>query len=203
MIRINLLPFRAARRKENLRQHLTIFALSIVMVSLLLLLVSRNLSAQVEDLNIELESTNKEFSKFQKKNFEIAGIKRELKILNDKIGVIETLESNREGPVRLLDAMTGMVIPRRMWFTSLEEKQSVEAEDVKTTTLRIDGLALDNKTVAEFMERLEGSKLFSSVNLMNLQQEKKTGDLNLKEFQIDCKKVSVEPIAAKDGADKK
>lgn len=199
MIRINLLPFRAARRKENIRKQLTMFFLSLILVTLVCWYYSGKLGTRVEDLNGKLENTRKEFLTYQKKNFEIAKIKRELNVLNNKIGVIETLESNREGPVRLLDAMTEIVIPKRMWFTRLQERETVESPEKTTTTINIDGLALDNKTVADFMERLEASNLFSSVNLQTLQQKKSGDDLNLKRFQINCTKV---PLKTTDPADK-
>lgn len=203
MIRINLLPFRAARRKENVRKQLTMFFLSLILVTCACWFYSRALSAQVEDLNGKLENTRKEFLTYQKKNFEIAKIKRELNILNSKIDVIETLESNREGPVRLLDAMTEIVIPRRMWFTRFQELETVESPEKTTTTINIDGLALDNKTVADFMERLEASNLFSSVKLQTVQQKKSSDDLDLKRFQISCTKAPLETTTPVDKADKK
>jgi type IV pilus assembly protein PilN len=71
-------------------------------------------------------------------------------------------------------------VAKRMWFTKLE---------VKGNTVDIQGIALDNKTVADFMVRLQKSGLFSSVNLKTLkaQEVQKT---NLKSFQIRCTNVS-------------
>ena len=87
---------------------------------------------------------------------EIADIKKKLEIIRKKTVFIKNLEQNRKSSVILLDTMTGMVIPGRMWFTSLSDiSDSVE----------INGLALDNKTMADFMINLEGSKLFSNVSL--------------------------------------
>jgi type IV pilus assembly protein PilN len=80
-----------------------------------------------------------------------------------------------------------MVVPKRMWFTRLEEKD---------TTVKIDGIALDNKTVADFMVRLQGSGLFKSVNLKTLKQKDFEGN-NLKSFQINCVKMPVEKPAKK------
>ncbi len=57
-------------------------------------------------------------------------------------------------------------------------------------TVEIHGLALDNKTVADFMIQLEGSKLFSSVNLKTLKQQA-IKDVVLKNFEISCRKIVV------------
>jgi type IV pilus assembly protein PilN len=65
-----------------------------------------------------------------------------------------------------------------MWFTNMESRQK---------SVRIAGIALDNKTVADFMVRLEKSGLFSDVDLKTLKQ-RKVGKSNLKSFQISCRK---------------
>ena len=94
---------------------------------------------------------------------------------------METLEANRFEPTRLLDVMTQVIVPKRMWFTSLESKD---------TNVRINGIALDNKTVADFMIRLEQTGLFSEVDLNTLKQHK-VEKSNLKSFQISCVKKSL------------
>ncbi|MFQ5484405.1 MAG: PilN domain-containing protein, partial [Desulfobacterales bacterium] len=56
----------------------------------------------------------------------------------------------------------------------------------------INGIALYNKTIADFMTRLEGSKLFSSVNLKSIRQQNiKRVNLNLKRFAIISNKAGV------------
>jgi type IV pilus assembly protein PilN len=94
---------------------------------------------------------------------------------------------DRKRPVKLLDTMTQVVVPKRMWFTSLTSGNS---------TVGINGIALDNKTIADFMTRLEGSKLFSAVNLKSIRQQKRA-NLNLKRFAITSTKVGVKQTPAK------
>ena len=191
MIKINLLPFRAARKKENVRKQVSIFLLSLLLLFILMTVYHFNLSIKIGDLKKEIEETNKELVTYDKINTEIATLKKNLEMLNNKIQVIHTLDLNREAPVRLLDALTEMIVPKRMWFTRLEEKKSEETPEKKADALIIKGLALDNKTVADFMTHLETAKLFSNVNLITLQQEKekKEGQLNLKDFEILCQKT--------------
>jgi type IV pilus assembly protein PilN len=138
------------------------------------------LNNKIDVCNVKVENIKNKLSKYNKIIKEITDIKNRLNILNKKTGVIKNLELNRKEPVRLLDTMTFMVIPKRMWFTSLEAKKEV---------VTIKGFALDNKTVADFMTRLEGSKLFDSVNLRNLKQETYNKYTNLKGFVIFCNKM--------------
>jgi len=180
MIKVNLLPYRAARKKENIRLQVSTFFLSIIFVTLSMYYYNISLNNKINDYTVKIENIKKELSKYNKIIKEITGIKNRLGVLNKKTGVIKNLELNRKEPVRLLDTMTFMVIPKRLWFTNLEAKEKV---------VTIKGFALDNKTVADFMTRLEGSKLFDSVNLRNLKQETYNKYTNLKGFVISCNKI--------------
>ena len=181
MIRINLLPFRAARKKENIRRQVSIFFLSFFLIFIVLFYYNINLNSQISDLNKNIEKTKKEVAKYKKINKEIASIKKELETLKQKTNVIKRLEKNRFEPVRLLDTMSMKIIAKRMWFKSLKSDDK---------TVGISGIALDNKTVADFMTRLQNSGLFSSVKLKTI-KKMKVKDTNLKSFQISCNKISL------------
>ena len=178
MIRINLLPFRAARKKENIRRQVSIFMLSLAFMLIVLFYYNWSLGSKISGLNAKINQTQTELKKYNKINKEIASIKKKLSNLKKKMAVMDTLEANRFEPTRLLDVMTQVIVPKRMWFTSLESKNK---------TVKINGIALDNKTVADFMVRLEESGLFSEVDLKTLKQ-RKVRKSNLKSFQINCKK---------------
>ena len=184
MIRINLLPFRAARKKENIRRQVSIFLLSLAFLLIILFYYNWTLGNQVDNLNAKIKQTKAELNKYEKINKEIAEIKKKLSNLKKKMAVMETLEANRFEPTRLLDMMTQVVVPKRMWFTRMESKDS---------SVKISGIALDNKTVADFMVRLEKSELFSDVDLNTLKRQK-VDSSNLKSFQISCvKKPNTKP----------
>jgi len=151
MIRINLLPFRAARKKENVRRQASVFFLSFFLVVIVLGYLHISLGNKISSLKAKIETTKKEVAKYEKINKEIASLKKKLEILKKKTSVIESLEKNRFEPVRLLDTMSLKVIAKRMWFKSFKSSAK---------TVEIDGIALDNKTVADFMTRLQGSGLF-------------------------------------------
>ena len=181
MIRINLLPFRAARKKENIRRQVSIFLLSLAFLLIILFYYNWNLGHKIDGLNANIKQTKSELNKYDKINKEIAEIKNKLSNLKKKMAVMKTLESNRFEPTRLLDTMTQVTVPKRMWFTSLESKDN---------KVSIAGIALDNKTVADFMVRLEQTGLFSDVDLNTLKQ-RKVEKSNLKSFQISCVKKSL------------
>lgn len=176
MIRINLLPFRAARKKENIRRQLSVFFLSLILLLAGVFAVHWWLTGRVSRLEAKLSKTQQELDKYNQINKEIAEIKKKLENLNKKMAVMSELERNRHEPTRLMDAMTQVVVEKRMWFTRLEEKDQA---------ININGIALDNKTVADFMVRLEKCGLFSSVNLKTLKQTE-VQNSPLKSFEILC-----------------
>jgi type IV pilus assembly protein PilN len=186
MIRINLLPFRSSRKKENIRRQLSVFLLSIVLTMIGLFGVSLFLDNRVEELTQRIGSTKAELAKYDKINKEIAEIKKKLDNLNKKMAVIRELEVSRYEPVRLMETITQVLIEKRMWLTALK---------YNTRDVNVSGLALDDKTVADFMLRLEGCGLYSKVDLKGLKQVE-IQKTQLKSFEVSCvRKPIVAPEA--------
>jgi type IV pilus assembly protein PilN len=185
MIRINLLPFRAARKKENVRRQVSVFLLSLVLVSILAVIVHVWLNNRIAGLNEQIASTKTQVAKYNKINAEIGEIKKKLAVLDKKIQVIQTLDRNRKAPVRLMDSMTQLVVANRMWFTRM---------DFKDDAIKLDGIALDNQTVADFMTRVQEFPDYQEVKLASIKQERYTNkDLNLKRFGVTFKKAAPKP----------
>ncbi len=138
-----------------------------------------NLSSKIGRLDDKIKATKADLQRYNDINKEIARIKQNLETLRKKMAVIEQLEANRHAPLRLMDTMTQVLVAKRMWFTKME---------VKGNRVDIQGIALDNKTVADFMVRLQKSGLFSSVNLKTLKRQE-VQKTNLKSFHISCTKA--------------
>ena len=176
MIRINLLPFRAARKKENVRRQVSIFLLSFILVAMAVVLFNFRLSSKIDRLETTIADTKAQLEKYNKINKEIEDIKLALDVLNRKIMIVATLEANRRDSITLLDAMTRLIMVDRMWFTLLRTKESF---------VDVTGIALDNRTVADFMTRLQQSPYYDDVVLKTIKQEQIAGkDLNLKNFNV-------------------
>jgi type IV pilus assembly protein PilN len=184
MIRINLLPYRAARKKENIRIQVNVFLGSVFIVLLLMVWFNAILGGDIKDLNTEIASTREQVAKYKKINAEIAEIKKKLAVLDRKIKVIESLEANRKAPVQNLDSLYQLLVEKRMWYNQLQEKGD---------TFSLNGIALDNHTVADFMTRVEKSDRFQNVRLSSIKQfELKGRDLKLKQFEVTFQTKSVE-----------
>ena len=141
MIRINLLPFRADRKKENIRRQVSLFFLSMVLVLIIAFYYNWTLDSKIKKFNKKIKTTNAELKKYNEINKEIARIKQNLENLRKKMAVIEQLESDRHAPVVLLDTMTQVLVSKRMWLTELA---------VQDRSVRITGIALDEKNSGGF-----------------------------------------------------
>ncbi len=178
MIRINLLPYRTARKKENVRRQLSVLFSSLFLVIILMFYANIRLNGEIKEVNDNIQRTKTEIAKYEKINKEIAEIKSKLEVLKTKMKVISDLEADRYEPVRLMDAMTILIVPNRMWFVSF---------DTTGKTVNLSGVAVDSQTVADFMTRLEGSKLFETVNLKTIKKQM-VRQASLKYFEISCNK---------------
>ncbi|MBC2716769.1 MAG: pilus assembly protein PilN [Desulfobacteraceae bacterium] len=178
MIRINLLPYRAARSKENIRKQVSIFLLSFVLLIVVLGVFNSYLSSREEKLSNNLDNLKKEVAIYEEKARQVEEIKKKLDTLNKQIEIVNQLKEYREKPPKLLAKMTETIIPGRMQLTRLISDDA---------NLTLEGVALDNETVAVFMLRLERSGLFSDVDLASSQQVNKY-NVDMKQFNIKCKK---------------
>ncbi|UCD31084.1 MAG: PilN domain-containing protein [Desulfobacterales bacterium] len=198
MIKINLIPFREIEKKENIRRQVTIAILSVILVMMVMAYYHMSLKNTIVKMTDKIESTKIELAAAEKEAKQVDIIKQELNKLNSKINVIKTIEANRKASIKLLDHMTKMVDEqtsavasgaapdeigkpiKRLWFTSFS---------ANGPNININGIALDNKTVADFMTRLEVSKAYNNVTLNTLKKAS-INNLNLKSFVITCQKAS-------------
>ena len=230
MIRINLLPFRNARQKENIKQQVSIFLLLIILIAIPLFWYNFRLEGKIEALDEQILYTQKEITKYKKIAMESEALKKKIAILKTKLKIIDNLEKSQQTAFHLMDTMTAMVVEKKMWFNRLEameksppppsaepqkakgkkkkannkEKKVQPSAEIKQPEIdvEIDGIALDNQTVADFMTRLEDNNLFANIRLINLKLEtmkqgKGQEDINLRNFQVHCKGIPEKSEAKK------
>lgn len=182
MIRINLLPFRAARKKENIRQQIVFFLVILAITLVVLFFINGSLGNKVSALTEKVEETRTALLREEAKAKEVDRIQQQIDTLNKKLAVIGTLENNRTEALDFMTQMSQIIVAKRMWLTSIQNQMD---------TVNIAGKALDNKTVADYMTNLENSGLFASVDLDALQMET-IKDIKMKSFSISCKKITPE-----------
>jgi len=182
MIRINLLPFRAERKKENIRRQISVYVLSLVLLLMgagyLFLSLNRTLAA----LEVDKAAKEKEFASYSKTNKEIEQLKSKITEIKTKLDVIQTLEKNKKGPIQLLQEIAQAVPKERLWLDAMNEKGGI---------LSLSGTAMDNDTVALFMTNLEKSEHISNIDLQSTKLSYLSNyKLNVINFVLTCKTYS-------------
>lgn len=158
MIRINLLPFRAARKKENVKRQITFFVLVVFLLLAGMAYYFFQLNSQLATLKEEEGRLRAELATFQETIKRINELEKKIKEIRTKLEVIKTLEKNKTGPVLLLDEIATAVPKDKLWLNSFTESKGV---------LTLTGTAMDNETVALFMTNLEKSEHIVGVDLEN------------------------------------
>jgi len=182
MIRINLLPFRAARTKENIKRQISIYVLTLVFVFAVMLLVFLQLNGRLRAVRAEKDTAQRQLATYAQTTKKITLLKNQINEIRSKLNVIRDLEKKKTGPVRLLDEIAEAIPKNRLWLRSLDEKQG---------TLMLRGTAMDNETVALFMTNLEKAEHITTVDLKSttlkyLDKYK----LNVVDFDLACKTYS-------------
>lgn len=127
------------------------------MLGVLALLGYQQTSHRTE-LQAETVRLTQEKEKYSKIIAKIEKIKKEQAVIEAKLLVIKGLKFTSQLPARVLDEIANLTPSDRLWLTAL---------DYSGATLVIAGTALDNATIAEYMNRINQSALFLGAELKN------------------------------------
>ena len=179
MIRINLLPFRAARKRENIRKQVTVSALIVVFCSLVMVYLFIDVADDLSTAKETEERKKAELATFQKTLKDIKQLEKQIKEIETKLGVIKELEKGKTGPVRLLDQISQAVPKDKLWLKTFDENKG---------SLNLTGTAMDNETVALFMDNLKNSEHITSVELQGVTlRDLPEFGLKVSDFGLRCK----------------
>lgn len=195
MIRINLLPFRAARKKENIKRQITVYGLVIVLLFTVMAYYFLQLNSTLANLKEKEKSITAELRTYQSTVKKINQLEKKIKEIKSKLAVIQRLEQNKTGPVHLLEEITLAVPKDKLWLSGFTESKG---------SLKLTGTAMDNETVALFMTNLEKSAYITRVELegtklRNINKYK----LRVSDFVLNCKTYAYKPPQKKKAPPKK
>ncbi len=137
-------------------------------------LVAYRQASRITELQTESAQLKKETDELQTVVDLIANLKKKQKVIEDKMKVIKDLKSASQLSPRVLDEIANLTPADRMWLTSLEYTNN---------TINLSGTALDNATIAEYMNRVGTSDYFLAAELKNSSLIK-IGNQKLKSFSM-------------------
>lgn len=175
MIKINLLPVRATKKKETAKQQLLIFVASLVIVLALAAVVYSMTLIKIKSAKNDIEKSNQEIQRLKTVIGEIDNIKKLQEEVKKKLDVLNRLRKEKTGPAIRLAKLSDAT-PEKLWLTKYVES----GENVS-----IAGIAFNEELIAAFMRNLQSSGEFANVELQVSEQTELSG-VKAKKFDITC-----------------
>lgn len=177
MIKINLLPGQRAQtgpKQLDVRVEAAAIAGLLVLTIAGCLYYSSTLDAEIEMKQQEKQEKEKQLVALKEKIKKVEDFEQKKKLLEDKNKIIDQLEKSRGGPVRVMDYVSQSLDPLKLWLVSM----SVKGNDVE-----LDGRALTNDDVVEFVNNLRRTDFFGSIRLSETRSATE-GKTNLFHFKL-------------------
>jgi type IV pilus assembly protein PilN len=177
MIRINLLSTpraKAVQKQWDVRLELISAVVVLILTVAGWMFYGETLESDIADKQHEKQGKEKEVALLKDRVKQVQDFERTKKLLEDKNRVIDELEKSRAGPVQVLDHVSHSLEPLNIWLVRLT---------VKGTNVELEGKALTNDDVVEFVNNLRRAEYFSNIRLL----ESKSGTeakLNLYQFKL-------------------
>lgn len=173
MIRVNLLPVRASKKKETARQQISIAILCVIGVLVVGLALYGMLLAKISTAKTQIESSENELKALKSKIGTIDNLKKLQAEVKKKLDVLNTLRRGKTGPAARLAALSDSV-PEKVWLTKYTENGN---------SVAVSGYALSEELIAIFMKNLQATGAFSNVELQ-VSEQSETGGVKAKRFDL-------------------
>jgi len=178
VIRINLIPYRDARRRRQILEHVgyffAVFALSVALIMVAHSVTSMQLS-DLQEQTAELTAQNKVLKEKIGKIEHLDALRADVE---RKLEIVDRLQEGRFHSLKTLHEIA-QLIPRNVWLTSITDN---------TTEISLVGMAESNKAVANFMRQLDQSAIFSNVKLLAINRID-TGGIPVRQFSINLSRI--------------
>ncbi|MEN6439998.1 MAG: PilN domain-containing protein [Syntrophobacter sp.] len=179
MIQINLLPVRVQKKQDQARQLLLAYlaTVGILIFGIGYLWVSNEM--EIDSLKGRVDRVKGEVAKYAKFEAALDQIKKKKELVDKKRQIITDLQKDRDTVVRMLALLSVQVPPEKVWLEKLLQTGN---------TMTLDGVALSNEAIVEFMRNLESSPYIEkgTINLVHSKQST-IKDMKLREFQVTYK----------------
>lgn len=174
MILINLLPVRHLKKRARARSEAIVFVSVFVLICAVL-------GGWVLKLNIDVKQMQTEVARLQKKKQSYDATLREIKQIEaqkeklfEQIEAIKQLKAKSQVSVHVLDEIARATPPNGVWLTSLKQSGA---------SLTLAGTALDNTTIASYMNKLSDSPYIQGTTL-GTSSQKVVANRNLQTFTL-------------------
>ncbi len=157
MIRINLLPVKRSRKRDQAAREGAIGGGVVAFVLVILYVWYLVMGSKISAADERIAKTQSEIKRIEQDIVKVDEFKKKKRELENKLTVIDDLKAKKTGPVKLLDELAANV-PKKVWLQSFDEKNGV---------MILEGGAGDNDDLSDFLAYLtKRSHFFSKVALV-------------------------------------
>jgi len=161
MIRINILPHRDEEMQLDAKLHLGIIVFIIFFTMSALYIVNDFSSNNLDEIKLHLSRVNDENALLKRKIGKIRYLNKLRHEVEYKLGIIETLQDGRFRTIKTLNSISKSM-PKGVWMTDFSDSERL---------LYVDGVAINNEVVADFLRGLEKSPDIENVSLTIIQRK--------------------------------
>ena len=160
MIRINLLS--AGPKGRQAKPQYDVRAQVLLGIGLLVITLSAcwwysaSLDDEIAARQTEKSEKEKQVAQLQEQVKQASDFEQRKKQLEDKNRIIDQLEKSRVGPVKVMDHVSHSLEPLKLWLVRV---------GVAGQSIEVEGRALTNDDVVEFVNNLRRTDYFSDINL--------------------------------------
>ena len=175
MIKINLLPVRAAKKKETALQQITIFCISLALVFVVVGALYAVRLGQISSTKNDISAANNKINELKVRIGKLEELKTLKEQVKKKLDVLAQLRKNKTGPAQRLATISD-ITPDQLWLTTY-----VESGD----NVKMAGIAYTEDLIAQFMRSIQASNDFTGVELI-VSEQKEIAGTKLKSFELSC-----------------
>jgi type IV pilus assembly protein PilN len=161
MAHINLLPWREGRRAEHKKNYLTLLTVLALSAIGLMLAAGNVLEKMTDNQNYRNNFVEQQTALLDQQIEQIKNIKKDKEAIEQRMALIEQLESSRNAVPIVLDELVRLV-PHGLSFRSFSRQGNL---------IEILGVSESNNRLADFMRQLEESSVFSSGELSSIKAD--------------------------------
>lgn len=171
MIRINLLP--SPEKKPRIVYDLYLFVFLLVITSLILGGLFYLTQKRIWDLERQISEKKSQIQSMEPIHKEYMAMEREKKEIEQRLKVVESIKKGRALPARILFDLSSLV-KETVWLKTLKKAEG---------KLTIEGCAMENESIADFIEQLLKLPYVKNAELMKIEEIVEEG-LPVKKFLI-------------------
>jgi type IV pilus assembly protein PilN len=183
MIRINLLPVRAVKKRELGVQVVTLLGLVVVATLVANYFWYDSRESARQQSKARTTATQAKIAELEKVIGEVNNINQRKAEVERKLAVLDELRRGRSGPVRMMDAFS-LAMPKKLWVKSFTEQSN---------NVSLAGGAFSHDDVAEFMRSL-GTVVWTPRGIGRIVEQRRdattsrveltSGDATVQEFPV-------------------